>query len=97
MRSSHEDGVPKLSESIVQRFPRNAKFQPQAVGAAATIFLLGYVAFLPQAVARDLAGDPNLAQRVQQFTYKPAPGELLLKPKHTSGKRTKKPRKDADN
>jgi len=96
MRSSHEDGVQELSESIVHRFSRNAKFQFQAFGAAATILILTCVAFLPQAVARDLANDPNLAQRVQQFTYKPAPGELLLKPKHSSGKHTKKPAKDAD-
>ena len=96
MRSSHEDGVQELAESIVQRLHRNAKFQLQAFGAA-TIFLLGCVAFLPQAVARDLASDPNLAQRVQQFSYRPAPDELLLKPKHASGKHTKKPAKDADN
>jgi hypothetical protein len=80
----------------VHRFPRNAKFQLQAFGTAAIIFLLACVAFLPQAVARDLANDPNLAQRVQQLTYKPAPGELLLKPKHSTGKHTKKPAKDAD-
>jgi hypothetical protein len=55
--------------------------------------VFGTVAFLPQAGARDLASDPNLAQRVQQFTYKPAPGELLLKPKA----KHKKPAKDADN
>jgi hypothetical protein len=42
--------------------------------------------------ACDLASDPNLAQRVQQFAYKPAPGELLLKPKA----KHKKPAKDAD-
>jgi hypothetical protein len=54
--------------------------------------VFGTVAFLPQAGARNLAGDPNLAQRVQQFTYKPAPGELLLKPKA----KHKKPAKDAD-
>jgi hypothetical protein len=70
----------------------NLKFQHQAVVAGAAVFLFGAVAFLPQAGARDLASDPNLAQRVQQFTYKPAPGELLLKPKA----KHKKPAKDAD-
>ena len=61
------------------------------------MFLLGTVAFLPQATARDLTSDPNLAQRVQEFIYKPAPGELLLKPKSTGGKHVKKPAKDAKN
>jgi hypothetical protein len=76
----------------VQTSPRHAKFDPQAFVLAAIILLLGTVAFLPQAGARDLASDPNLAQRVQQFTYKPAPGDLLLKPKP----KHKKPAKDAD-
>jgi hypothetical protein len=76
----------------VQRSPRHAKFDAQAFVLAATILVFGTVAFLPQAGARDLASDPNLAQRVQQFTYKPAPGELLLKPKA----KHKKPAKDAD-
>ena len=75
----------------MQTSPRHAKFDPQAFVLAAIILLL--VAFLPQAGARDLASDPNLAQRVQQFTYKPAPSELLLKPKP----KHKKPAKDADN
>jgi hypothetical protein len=76
----------------VLRSPCNLKFQLQAVVAGGAVFLLGAVAFLPQAEARDLANDPNLAQRVQQFTYKPAPGELLLKPKP----KHKKPAKNDD-
>jgi hypothetical protein len=40
---------------------------------------------------------PELAQRVQEFIYKPTPGELLLKPKSTGGKHVKKPAKDAKN
>ncbi len=76
----------------MQTSARHAKSEPQAIVIAAIILLLGAVAFLPQAVARNLASDPNLAQRVQQFTYKPAPGELLLKPKA----KHKKPAKDAD-
>lgn len=61
--------------------PRNANFQLQALVTGALIFLLGTVAFLPRAEARDLATDPNAVQKIQQFIYKPAPGELLLKPK----------------
>lgn len=76
----------------MQRSARHVKFDPQAFVLAAVILLLGTVAYLPQAGARDLANDPNLAQRVQQFTYKPAPAELLLKPKA----KHKKPAKDAD-
>ena len=53
---------------------------------------MGTVAYLPQTGARDLASDPNLAQRVQQFIYKPAPGDLVLKPKA----KKKKSGKDAD-
>ena len=81
----------------MQTSARHAKVELQAFVLAAIIVLLGAVAYLPQAGARDLVGDPNLAQRVQQFSYKPAPGELLLKPKHTSGKHKKKPAKDAGN
>jgi hypothetical protein len=77
--------------------PRNAKFQLQAFVAAAAIFLLGAVAFSPQLKARDLASDPNLVQRVQQFIYKPAPDELLLKPKGANGKHVKKPAQGAKN
>jgi hypothetical protein len=40
---------------------------------------------------------PAEQPRPQQFTYKPAPDELLLKPKHANGKHIKKPAKDADN
>lgn len=58
----------------------------------AQVFFSALLLFLPQAGARDLANDPNLAQRVQQFTYKPAPGELLLKPKP----KHKKPAKNDD-
>jgi hypothetical protein len=77
--------------------PRNLKFGFQAFAAGAAMFLLGTVAFLPQAAARDLTSDPNLAQRVQEFNYKPTPSELILKPKSTSGKHVKKPAKDAKN
>ena len=76
----------------MQKPQRHAESNTQAFVFAATIFVVGTVAFLPQAGARDLASDPNLAQRVQEFTYKPAPGELLLKPKA----KHKKPAKDAD-
>jgi hypothetical protein len=92
MRLPHETALQKQSESIVPRSGCNLKFQVPALVAGALVFLLAAVAFLPQAGARNLAGDPNLAQRVQQFTYKPAPGELLLKPKA----KHKKPAKDAD-
>ncbi len=76
----------------MQKSPRHAKLNAQAFVFAATILAFGTVAVLPPAGARNLASDPNLAQRVQQFTYKPAPGDLLLKPKA----RHKKPAKDAD-
>jgi len=77
--------------------PRNAKFQLQALAAGALIFILGTVAFLPRAEARDLATDPNALQKIQQFIYKPAPSELLLKPKGEIGKPSKKPAKGAKN
>jgi len=77
--------------------PRNAKFQLQALATGALIFILGTVAFLPRAEARDLATDPNALQKIQQFIYKPAPSELLLKPKGEIGKPSKKPAKGAKN
>jgi hypothetical protein len=49
---------------------------------------------LPRAESRDLATDPNAVQKIQQFIYKPAPGELLLKPKI---KKIKKQAKGAKN
>ena len=69
--------------------PRNAKFQRQALATGTLIFILSTVAFLPGADARDLATDPNALQKIQQFIYKPAPSELLLKPQ------VKKPKKQA--
>lgn len=74
--------------------PRNANFQLQALVTGALIFLQGTVAFLPRAEARDLATDPNAVQKIQQFIYKPTPGELLLKPKI---KKIKKQAKSAKN
>jgi hypothetical protein len=49
---------------------------------------------LPQAEAGNLANDPNALQKIQQFIYKPAPGDLLLKPKI---KKLKKQAKSAKN
>jgi len=52
---------------------------------------------LPRAEARDLATDPNAVQKIQQFIYKPAPSELLLKLQGETGKPSKKPAKGAKN
>lgn len=77
--------------------PRNAKFELQALAGGILIFILSTVAFLPLVEARDLATDPNALQKIQQFIYKPAPGELLLKPKGETGKHPKKSVKGAKN
>lgn len=61
--------------------------------AAATSLLVPAVVLLPRSEA--CAGtDPNIT-RVQQFIWKPAPGDLLLKPKPK--KHPKSQLKDADN
>jgi hypothetical protein len=49
--------------------------------AVLTLFLTGAVVLLQQRVASAAGTDPNITQRVQQFIWKPAPGDLLLKPK----------------
>ncbi|HET9573620.1 MAG TPA: hypothetical protein VFP29_07835 [Methyloceanibacter sp.] len=36
---------------------------------------------LPAEIARADETDPDITQRVEQFIWKPAPGDLLLKPK----------------
>ena len=84
--------APPAAWSLAPRSGCNLKFHVSALVAGAIVFLLGTVAYLPQTGARDLASDPNLAQRVQQFIYKPAPGDLVLKPKA----KKKKSDKDAD-
>jgi hypothetical protein len=76
--------------------PRNVKFQQQALTVAASVFFLGNVAFLPLAEAGNLATNPNAAQIVQQFIYKPKPTELLLKPQAEKPK-PNKPDKNANN
>lgn len=63
------------------------------MAVAASAFFLGTVAFLPQAEAGNLATNPNAAQIVQQFVYKPKPTELLLKPQEKP--KPNKPAKDA--
>ena len=76
--------------------PCNVKSQPPALTVAASVFFLGTVALLPPADASNLASNPNAAQIVQQFIYKPKPTELLLKPQAEKPK-PKKPAKDAKN
>ena len=49
--------------------------------AAAASLLIGTVVLMPQGVAKSAGTDPNITQRVQQFICKPAPQDLLLKPK----------------
>ena len=71
------------------------KFQRQALVAAAMSFVIAGVGLPAHGLARDLGTDPNLQQRVDQFIYKPAPEDLLLKPK--SEKHPKKPAKGAKN
>jgi hypothetical protein len=51
------------------------------LSAAAASLLVAAVVLLPQGEAIAAGTDPNLTQRVQQFIWKPAPGDLLLKPK----------------
>lgn len=63
------------------------------LSAAAASLLVAAVVLLPQGEAIAAGTDPNLTQRVQQFIWKPAPGDLLLKPKP---KKHPKP-KDAEN
>lgn len=71
---------------------RHLKFHRLA--AAGLVFLFSSVAFLPQAGAGNLASDPNALQKIQQFIFKPAPDDLLLKPKI---KKQKKQAKSAKN
>jgi hypothetical protein len=62
--------------------------------ATAASLLVAAVVLVPQDEAKAAAAtDPNITQRVQQFIWKPAPGDLLLKPKP---KKHPKP-KDAKN
>jgi hypothetical protein len=75
----------------VQLSPCNLKFNGQAFAALGVAFLFAIVAFLPQALARNLASDPNAVQKIEQFIYKPKPDELLLKP----AAKPKKPAKGA--
>ncbi len=51
------------------------------LSAAAASLLVAAVVLLPQGEAIAAGTDPNLTQRVQQFIWKPAAGDLLLKPK----------------
>ena len=52
--------------------------------AVTASLLAATVAFTPQTEARAAGADPNITQRVQQFIWKPAPDDLLLKPKPKS-------------
>ena len=62
---------------------------------AAAVGLLAAAVVLPaQGFARNAGNDQNLIERVDQFIYKPAPGDLLLKPKP---KHPKKPANDIKN
>ena len=64
---------------------------------AAVVSLLAASVVLPsQGFARDAGTDPNIIQRVDQFIWKPAPGDLLLKPEKPA-KHVKKPIKGAKN
>jgi hypothetical protein len=57
---------------------------------AAAVGLLAAAVVLPaQGFARNAGNDPNLIERVDQFIYKPAPGDLLLKPKPKSRSKKK--------
>jgi hypothetical protein len=49
---------------------------------------------LPLAEAGNLATNPNAAQVVQQFIYKPKPTELLLKPQPEKPKPNKPSKHD---
>ena len=61
--------------------------------AAATSLLA--VVLVPRSEACAASTDPNITQRVQQFIWKPAPGDLLLKTKPK--KHPKSQPKDAKN
>jgi hypothetical protein len=63
------------------------------LAVAASAFFSGTDAVLPLAEAGNLATNPNAAQIVRQFVYKPKPTELLLPPQP----KPKKPAKDPEN
>ena len=66
--------------------------------AAALSLLAAGVVLPPQGFARSAGTDPNLIQRVDQFIWKPAPGDLLLKPQpNPTVKHPKKPAQGAKN
>ena len=69
------------------------KFRQQALAVEASFLFLRTVAFWPQADAGNLATNPNAAQIVRQFVYKPKPTELVLKPQEKP--KPNKPAKDA--
>jgi len=75
--------------------PKSLKFRPQALIAAALSLLATGIVLPAQGFARATGTDPNLIQRVDQFIYKSAPEDLLLKPK--GAKHSKKPTKGAKN
>jgi hypothetical protein len=51
----------------------------------AAIAALGFLAFAAALPAAAMAGsDPNLQQRIQQFIYKPAPEDLIIRKDETS-------------
>ena len=52
--------------------------------AVAASLLAATVALAPQTEASAAGTDPNITQRVQQLIWKPAPDDLLLKPKPKS-------------
>lgn len=52
--------------------------------AAAASLLAATVVVAPHTEAAAAGTDPNITQRVQQFIWKPAPDDLLLKPKPKS-------------
>ncbi len=52
--------------------------------AASASLLAAAVVLAPYTKVRAAGADPNLTLRVQQFIWKPAPGDLLLKPKPKS-------------
>ena len=63
----------------MQLSPSHIKFHRFAV--AAIVFLFGAVAFLQQAEAGNLGGDPNALSKIREFIDKPPPEDLILKPK----------------
>jgi hypothetical protein len=74
--------------------PDRVKFARRALAVVALVLLVCGLALPREASARDPCADPNLQQRIEQFIWKPAPENLILKPQQDAGDKppAKKPK-----